>query len=211
MLSCFSTSRGCSLRTPDRENICERLRRRLTPSRCRRPHCRSHTTVTDTPGKVSPGVTTSDLPKSRRPREVSLSPNTTEAGKSAGQVSPRPETPSRSGQISPEPSTENPESQNPRAESEVTATCPRETLGSLVYTSTQAWSPPLETTSQSALRNSGQCGPCRQSGHTHSPSPSCPFSWAVNPSMVPSSQAPPPPTPLPIGPQLGKRHHDNVF
>ncbi|KFO26499.1 Protein kinase C iota type [Fukomys damarensis] len=135
MLSCFSTSRGRSLRTPGRESIGERLRRPLTPSRRRRPHCRSHTTVTDTPGKVSPGVTTSDLPKSRRPREVSLSPNTTgtEAGKSAGQVSPRPETPSSSGQVSPEPGPENPESQSPRGESEVTATCPRETLGSLVY------------------------------------------------------------------------------
>ncbi|KFO26487.1 Protein kinase C iota type [Fukomys damarensis] len=135
MLSCFSTSRGRSLRTPGRESICERLRRGLTPSRRLRPHCCIHPTVTDTPGKVSPGVTPSDLPRSRRPREVSLSPNSTgtEAGKSPGQVSPHPETPSSSGQVSPEPGPENPESQSPRGESEVTATCPRETLGSLVY------------------------------------------------------------------------------
>ncbi|KFO19897.1 Protein kinase C iota type [Fukomys damarensis] len=135
MLSCFSTPQGGSLRTPARESICERLRRRLTPSSRCRPHCSSHTTVTDTPGKVSPGVTTSALPKSRRPREVSLSPNTTgaEAGKSAGQVSPRPETPSHSGQVSPEPDTENLESPSPGAETEVTALGPQETPRSLVY------------------------------------------------------------------------------
>ncbi|KFO36811.1 Protein kinase C iota type [Fukomys damarensis] len=137
MLSCFSTLRGRSLRTPGRESVCERLKRRLTPSRCRRPHCSSDTTVsvTDTPGKVSPGVTTSELPKSRCPAEVFLRPNTTgiEAVKSSGQESPRPETPSRSGQVSPELGTENLESQGPGEETEVIDTSPGETHRILVY------------------------------------------------------------------------------
>ncbi|KFO33429.1 Protein kinase C iota type [Fukomys damarensis] len=137
MLSCFSSSRGRSLRTPGRESICEKLRRWLTPSRSRRPHCSSDTTVsvTDTPGKVSPVVTTSDLPKSRCPSEVSLNPNTigTEAGKSSGQESPHPETPSRSGQVSREQGTENLESQSPGEETEVIDTRPGEMHRSLVY------------------------------------------------------------------------------
>ncbi|KFO35118.1 Protein kinase C iota type [Fukomys damarensis] len=128
---------GRSLRTPGRESVCERLRRRLTTSRCRRPHCSSDKTVsvTDTPGKVSPGVTTNDLPKSRCPSEVSLNPNTigTEAGKSSGQESPHPETPSRSGQVSPEPGTENLESQGPGEETEVIDTSPGEMHRILVY------------------------------------------------------------------------------
>ncbi|EHB10978.1 Protein kinase C iota type [Heterocephalus glaber] len=135
MLSCFSTSRGCNLRTPGREGVYERLRRWLTPSRCHRPCCSSHTTVTDTPEKVSLGVTISDLPKSRYPSKVSLSPNTngTETGKSPGQISPGPETFSSSGQVSPEPGTKNLESQSPVGETEVTATSAQETLRSLAY------------------------------------------------------------------------------
>ncbi|EHB00473.1 Protein kinase C iota type [Heterocephalus glaber] len=92
-------------------------------------------TVTDTPGTVSPGVTTSDLLKSIYPSEVPLSPNTndTETGKRMGQVSPGPETPSSSGKASPGPGIENLESQSPGGETKVTATGPQETLKSLVY------------------------------------------------------------------------------
>ncbi|KAM6157153.1 protein kinase C iota type-like [Erethizon dorsatum] len=136
MLSCFSTSRGRSLRTPGRESLCERLRRRLTPSRHRRPRCGSDSAVTNTLGKVSPGRATTDEEKPTYPCEVSSSPNTNGTTKRMipEQVSPCQETPSSSGQLSPEPGTKILESRgSPGREKELTATGPRETLRNLVY------------------------------------------------------------------------------
>ncbi|KFO20648.1 hypothetical protein H920_17947 [Fukomys damarensis] len=157
-----------------------------------------HNCVTDTPGKVSPGVTTNDLPKSRCSGEVFLHPNTTgiEAVKSSGQESPRTETPSRSGQVSPELGTENLESQGPGEDTEVIDTSPGETHRILVYIHPGLASATGNNITES-LAEFRPLWSVLGAGHTHSPSLSCTFFWAANPSMAPFSRAPPPPTPLP--------------